>query len=109
MKKAFLFLSIILSHIVNAQQESKIKIDSGKKNIISVNQQNSDSIQNSDINLSHSDSNKIQVAQNGESKKDNGLPFYLKNTKTVISIILGLLAIGAYFMGRKRKKPKTKK
>jgi hypothetical protein len=112
MKKVLIFFSFILSHIVNAQQESKIRIDSGKRNTITVNQQNNDSLQNSDISLSNADSNKLQVEQNGSQSKKNinkGLLFYLNNFKVIISIILGILAIGTYVVRRKKKRPKTKK
>jgi molybdenum cofactor biosynthesis enzyme MoaA len=107
MNKKFLYLVLIVSNCTYAQQESKIKVDSGNKNEVTVIQQGKDSIQKSGIDIYHADSNKVKVNQtildstkNKEEAK--GLMHYANNTNIILGIIASLIAIISLFAFRKK-------
>jgi len=89
-----------------SQQESKIIIDSSRKNNITVHQMSHDSSQKSDIGLKHSDSTEIKVVQSRDSSLNRGKSEptkfidYVTNTNTIFVLFISIVT----FIGLVRKR-----
>ena len=110
MKKILLFLLLYVSNITYAQQESKIKIDSGNGNQVTVMQQGKDSAQKSDVDIEHGNNNKLNVnqAKDGPVKKEDGpqgFMAFVSKTNVVVALLISI----ATFLGLLKGLPFIKK
>jgi hypothetical protein len=96
---------LLTTKISFSQQESKILIDSGKGNSITITQNDAsnDSNKKSEIEIRKSDSNKINLQQNTKGQTNSGrLITWLKNIHISVKIIIGLLSAFLLFLTIKR-------
>jgi hypothetical protein len=94
-------------------QYSRIKIDSGNKNDVSVTQKAADSSQRSIVDLSRSDGNKIKVNQtildSTPAKKQNESKFekIITNSSNIVTLLISIGTLVTVWLGiiffRKRK------
>lgn len=108
-----IILIIIFPSLVFAQQDSKIKVDGGNKNTIEVTQKGKDTLQKSDIDLSKTDSTKINVNQDNsskdEAKESTGFKSLTENTNSLfvalisIATFIGLAWKGFQYLKNKKK------
>lgn len=98
MTKTYLLLLLFIFSISYSQQDSRVRIDSGNRNEITVIQQGNNASKRSDITLKHSDSNKVninQTIQKTTSPKSKLTTFWnsISNINNVLGIIVSITTI----------------
>lgn len=98
MRNKLLLLLGLIPGLAYSQQDSRITIDSGNKNNVSVKQQGKDSLQKSNIGITKSDSNTVELIQTQQdsTKNEKKEPSYMhsvSNTKEIIGLILAIIAL----------------
>ena len=116
MKIKLLFLYTLFCLNAYSQQHSKIAIDSGNKNLITVTQSGSNAVPESEIAINKGDSNQLQVNQTtlvkGEKKTKNWFLDIVTNTNKLFVLLISIATfIGLIFQARAylRKKKRKKK
>ncbi len=91
MKSKLILFIIFISCTAYSQQVSKVKIDKGNSNDVTVSQNELDSSQKLDVDLYNSNNNKIEVNQIksvDEDKKESSTFWdYINKTNSIITLI----------------------
>jgi hypothetical protein len=115
MKTKLLSLFTIICLNAYSQQHSKITIDSGNKNLITVTQSGNNAVPESDIAINKGDSNQLQVNQTtlGKTEKTkNWLINIVTNTNKLfvllisIATLIGLIYKALPYLRKKKRKKK---
>ncbi|HVS93128.1 MAG TPA: hypothetical protein VHE59_13890 [Mucilaginibacter sp.] len=94
-------------------QDSKIKVDSGNKNDVTVVQNGADSSQKSDVSLIKTSENKIRIKQDSkkgvaEPIQEKGIMHYLNNAYVIFGLIASLITIGIFMFKLIKHKKRVK-